>query len=133
MDTVQFEELKQLLETILLGQGKPQAARTSYVVRKKGQLFQVDELRVTEDVPEGVNPKEYAVTEVVDLLEKSKAIETTASGVNNTAVPYNQMPNTGPEKACSQCGKTMKIREGKNGQFWGCTGYRDGCKNTENV
>ena len=72
MDTVQFEELKNLLLEIASLQKESTPPRTSYVVKKKGQLFQVDELRVTEDIPKDVNPKEYAVTEALDLLEKAK-------------------------------------------------------------
>jgi DNA topoisomerase-1 len=30
---------------------------------------------------------------------------------------------------CQECGKPMRLRNGKNGQFWGCTGYPD-CKST---
>lgn len=34
---------------------------------------------------------------------------------------------------CEKCGRPMKLRQGKNGQFWGCSGYglkQDQCKNT---
>lgn len=36
-------------------------------------------------------------------------------------------------KICEKCGRPMKIRSGKHGQFWGCTGYGikdDQCRNT---
>ena len=36
-------------------------------------------------------------------------------------------------KICDRCGRPMKMRDGKFGQFWGCTGYGikdDQCKNT---
>jgi len=36
-------------------------------------------------------------------------------------------------KICDKCGRPMKMRNGKFGQFWGCTGYGikdDQCKNT---
>jgi hypothetical protein len=131
MTEIQYEELKQLLETILQEQKKPSPPRTSYVVKKKGQLFQVDELRVTEDVPEDVNPKEYAVTEALDLLQKSKAIEPAASGVNNTNIPFAEFPNQETNKTCPKCSRPLTLRNGKNGQFYGCTGYSAGCKHTE--
>ncbi|MCH9742790.1 MAG: topoisomerase DNA-binding C4 zinc finger domain-containing protein, partial [Proteobacteria bacterium] len=35
-------------------------------------------------------------------------------------------------KTCSKCGKIMKKRKGKNGFFWGCTGFPD-CKNAESI
>ena len=33
---------------------------------------------------------------------------------------------------CPDCGKDMKRRRGKTGEFWGCTGYPD-CKKTLNI
>lgn len=39
-------------------------------------------------------------------------------------------------KLCNKCGRPMKIRDGKFGKFWGCTGYGikdDQCKNTMRV
>ncbi|WP_065979624.1 UvrD-helicase domain-containing protein [Pseudoalteromonas lipolytica] len=36
-------------------------------------------------------------------------------------------------KICNKCGRPMKLRQGKFGEFWGCTGYgikHDQCKNT---
>lgn len=38
-------------------------------------------------------------------------------------------------KICEKCGRPMKLRDGKFGQFWGCTGYGikdDQCKHTNN-
>ena len=35
-------------------------------------------------------------------------------------------------KKCPKCGSIMKKRNGKFGEFWGCSGYPD-CKHTENV
>jgi len=35
-------------------------------------------------------------------------------------------------KLCSDCGQPMKKRNGRYGEFWGCTGYPR-CKHTENI
>ena len=35
-------------------------------------------------------------------------------------------------KKCPRCGNAMKIRNGKYGEFWGCTGYPD-CMHTEKI
>ena len=35
-------------------------------------------------------------------------------------------------KICPRCGQVMKVRKGRFGQFWGCSGY-PGCRYTENV
>ena len=34
-------------------------------------------------------------------------------------------------RRCPRCGNAMKLRSGKYGEFWGCTGYPD-CRYTEN-
>ena len=37
-------------------------------------------------------------------------------------------------KICTVCGRPMRLREGRFGRFWGCSGYglkKDRCKNTE--
>jgi len=36
------------------------------------------------------------------------------------------------EQRCSKCGKEMKKKKGKFGDFYGCTGYPD-CKNIVNI
>lgn len=39
-------------------------------------------------------------------------------------------------KICSECGRTMKLRNGRFGSFWGCSGYglkEDRCTRTEKV
>lgn len=39
-------------------------------------------------------------------------------------------------KICEKCGRPMKLKEGKYGQFWGCTGYGikdDQCRNTTKI
>ena len=36
------------------------------------------------------------------------------------------------EKICPKCGLPMKKRNGRFGEFWGCTGYPD-CRHTENT
>ena len=35
-------------------------------------------------------------------------------------------------KICPRCGQTMKKRNGRYGEFWGCSGY-PGCRYTENL
>lgn len=34
---------------------------------------------------------------------------------------------------CPKCGKGMVARTGKNGDFFGCTGFKDGCKGSMNI
>ena len=35
-------------------------------------------------------------------------------------------------KMCPECGRSLKKRNGKYGEFWGCTGYPN-CRHTENI
>jgi DNA topoisomerase-3 len=39
-------------------------------------------------------------------------------------------PSTGPKVDCPTCAKPMHRIKGPKGYFWGCTGYKDGCKST---
>lgn len=44
--------------------------------------------------------------------------------------PTREQPVSGIEVNCPSCGKPMRRISGANGFFWGCTGFRDGCKTT---
>ena len=52
--------------------------------------------------------------------------------------PDEDTPQTSQEAAdevkhiCPKCGREMRLRNGKNGEFWGCSGYPD-CRHTENI
>ena len=35
-----------------------------------------------------------------------------------------------PKHPCPACGKALNRMKGKTGYFWGCSGYKDGCKQT---
>ncbi|WP_065187513.1 UvrD-helicase domain-containing protein [Shewanella woodyi] len=65
----------------------------------------------------------------VCLKCKAPSIDTRSASICNNS-------NCGESiKICSRCGRPMKLRIGKFGQFWGCSGYGikdDQCKNTEN-
>ena len=41
-------------------------------------------------------------------------------------------PADNQEKVCPECGKTMQIRKGRYGLFWGCTGYPE-CNKIESI
>ena len=45
--------------------------------------------------------------------------------------PTKPAPEPTTEPVCPRCGKPTKLRNGKKGQFWGCTGYPE-CKGTLN-
>lgn len=58
---------------------------------------------------------------------RAPSIDTRNASVCNNIACRNTI------KICDKCGRPMKIRDGKFGQFWGCTGYGikdDQCKNT---
>ncbi|WP_447018823.1 UvrD-helicase domain-containing protein [Shewanella algae] len=58
---------------------------------------------------------------------RAPSIDTRNASVCNNISCRNTM------KICDKCGRPMKIRDGKFGQFWGCSGYGikdDQCKNT---
>ena len=49
----------------------------------------------------------------------------------------HRRPATGPgsteSKQCPKCGRNMVIRSGRNGRFWGCSGYPDNCRRTSQL
>ncbi len=52
------------------------------------------------------------------------------------AVPVQPQPlqaPSGPSYACPTCGKPMVLRSGPYGQFYGCTGFRDGCRGSRDI
>ncbi|MBT7443002.1 MAG: UvrD-helicase domain-containing protein [Methylococcales bacterium] len=58
---------------------------------------------------------------------KAPSIDTRNASICNNTACRNTI------KICDECGRPMKIRDGKFGRFWGCTGFGikdDQCKNT---
>jgi len=42
--------------------------------------------------------------------------------------PLSQLSKDDIEHPCPSCGKALLRKKGKYGHFWGCVGFRDGCK-----
>lgn len=58
---------------------------------------------------------------------RAPSVDTRNASICNNVACGNSM------KICEKCGRPMKLREGRFGEFWGCTGYgikEDQCKNT---
>lgn len=58
---------------------------------------------------------------------RAPSIDTRNASVCNNIACRNEM------KICDKCGRPMKVRDGKFGRFWGCSGYGikdDQCRNT---
>ena len=54
-----------------------------------------------------------------------------AAEVRVLAFGFSQDSFTG--KTCSRCGRSMRVRNGQYGKFWGCSGFPAHCDNTENL
>lgn len=46
--------------------------------------------------------------------------------------PRAEVDEAAPKQECPQCGKPMRRIKGKKGWFWGCSGFKEGCKLTLN-
>ncbi|MDE6005357.1 MAG: topoisomerase DNA-binding C4 zinc finger domain-containing protein [Oscillospiraceae bacterium] len=57
---------------------------------------------------------------------KSYEIKTVLNSSDSVQKPEVKTP------FCTKCGKSMVLRNGQNGQFWGCSGYPQ-CRNTKNI
>jgi DNA topoisomerase-1 len=44
--------------------------------------------------------------------------------------PKAEIDESAPKHDCPQCGKPLRRINGKNGWFWGCSGFKEGCKLT---
>ena len=62
---------------------------------------------------------------VMDILRQAKQ----QTGSSTTPSPMFASDDSQTQHLCPQCSKPLRRRKGKNGWFWGCTGYPD-CKNT---
>jgi DNA topoisomerase-1 len=45
--------------------------------------------------------------------------------------PRAEVDTNATQHECPQCGKALRRIKGKKGWFWGCTGFKDGCKFTQ--
>jgi len=46
------------------------------------------------------------------------------------AAPAAPPPSTGAGPRCPKCDAPMVLKQGKKGDFWGCTRYKEGCRGT---
>ena len=65
---------------------------------------------------------------LADCRMNQKVFELLAKEMEGTGV----MKNKPGIKLCPGCGLPMQKRNGRFGEFWGCTGYPD-CRYTENI
>ena len=102
-----------------------QPTDTGYtIVRALKGRFEFMDLNFTKRMEENLDEIAHArmrylhvVSEIHEKLERD--IATMAATVVAPAPAY----------PCEQCGKALMRRKGKNGYFWGCSGYPD-CRNT---
>lgn len=60
---------------------------------------------------------------------RAPSVDTMTASICNNQACGNSI------KICEKCGRPMKLRKGRLGEFWGCSGYgikEDQCKNTRN-
>lgn len=88
------------------------------------QLF--NQLRSNMDGQEKLNPApEPAQITAGDLFPDSDEEESKACNW-----PFG---SDGPAPQCPDCSSQMVKRNGKNGEFWGCSRYSKGCRGTRQV
>jgi len=61
-----------------------------------------------------------------DCLMNQKVFELLRNEMENPSIAAKSV------KKCPKCGSPLKLRKGKYGDFWGCTGYPD-CRYTKNA
>lgn len=73
----------------------------------------------------GINPK-GAHRALNDCRMNQQVFEYLAKEISNPSEAAKAV------KKCPKCGSLLKVRSGRFGEFWGCTGYPD-CRFTQNV
>lgn len=73
-----------------------------------------------------INKMEYFYNKLLELKNNNHI--TKEEHIRN----INEMQNKIQHGICPRCGKYLVLREGKNGQFFGCSGYPK-CKFTKNI
>ena len=68
-------------------------------------------------------------TSIASADEVKKAIEKQEEPFSGTP-EYEKVKD---EMFCDLCGEKMIKKNGIKGQFWGCTGYKNGCRNTKSI
>lgn len=67
-----------------------------------------------------------------NFMAENATVSTSAHAYTPRPPPVVAMVEGVPAK-CPKCGKGMVVRNGKNGEFFGCTGFKDGCKGSMNI
>lgn len=81
------------------------------------------------------NAKELAASNGVELWDRGKLISimSAANGGEIANKVINEALSDAPEnKICPRCGGTLVLRNGKNGQFYGCSSFPK-CRYTNNI
>jgi DNA topoisomerase-1 len=66
------------------------------------------------------------VAETHGVLEKEIGA---LPGTSRTSFgPRAEIDQAAPKHECPQCGKPMRRIKGRKGWFWGCSGFKEGCK-----
>jgi len=83
-------------------------------------------VRYDADTPEGRKRGLEAAMALFDAIKKKYGTKADMWGKVMNSKKEEVIPN------CPDCGKEMKKRKGKTGEFWGCSGYPE-CKGTRRV
>ncbi|MFM8330128.1 MAG: type I DNA topoisomerase [Candidatus Methylumidiphilus sp.] len=78
-----------------------------------------------DDIAQGKRKYLQLVAEAYELLRREIAALPPTSGR-----PRAEIDASAPPQDCPACGKPMRRIHGVNGWFWGCSGYREGCRQT---
>ena len=70
------------------------------------------------------------VTETDEILSREIAALPGFSSGSHKGFARAEVDTTAEAIACPECGKPMRRIKGKRGWFWGCSGFREGCKLT---
>ncbi|SMF93782.1 DNA topoisomerase I [Methylomagnum ishizawai] len=84
-----------------------------------------------DEIARGERQYRSVVAATYDILRQEiGALPPSEGAARRSGVPKAQVDTTAPTRACPECGQPMRRINGRNGWFWGCSGYAAGCRAT---
>ncbi len=84
-----------------------------------------------DDIARGEREYLGVVAETYEILRREiDALPASARAAARSAGTGATVDASAPARACPECGKPMRRIHGRNGWFWGCSGYSEGCRST---
>lgn len=73
------------------------------------------------------------LNEIIKFINAMDDTTIEVQPTHRTAIPQEAIKAQSNSKTCPKCGKPLSKKEGKFGPFWGCSGFKEGCRYIESI